>query len=38
MRGEELFVDCSIQINSHEYFADLYKFELTNFNIILSMD
>lgn len=35
---EELFMGCPIQINSHEFLADLYKFQLTNLDIIMGMD
>ena len=35
---EELHKDCPIQIYEHEFLADLDKFELTNFGIILGKD
>jgi len=35
---QELFVDCPILIHSYEFLADLYRFELTEFDIILGMD
>jgi len=35
---QELFVDCPILVHNHEFLADLYRFELTEFDIILGMD
>ena len=35
---QELFVDCPILIHNNEFLADLYRFELTEFDIILGMD
>jgi len=34
----ELHEDCPIQMYEHVFLADLYKFELTNFVVILRMD
>jgi len=38
MKCEELFIDCPIQINRHEFLIDLCKFGLSDFDIILGMD
>jgi len=38
VRYDELYIDCPIQIDSHESLTDLYKFRLTDFNVILGMD
>jgi len=38
VRCEELYTNCPIQIDGHEFFVDLYKFELTNFDVIFYMD
>ena len=38
MNVQELFIDCPILIHSHDFLADLYRFELTEFDIILGMD
>jgi len=35
---QELFIDRPILIHSHECLADLYRFKLTEFDIILGMD
>jgi len=35
---QKLFIDSSILIHSHEFLADLYRFEVTEFDIILDMD
>ena len=35
---QELFRDCPILFHSHEFLVDLYRFELTKFDIILDMD
>jgi len=35
---KELFIDYPIQIHGHNFLVDLYKFELTDFNIIMGMD
>ena len=35
---QELFVDCPILIHSHEFVPDLYRFELSEFHIILGMN
>jgi len=32
VRCEELFMDCPIRTNRHEFLADLYKFGLTDFD------
>jgi len=37
IKCDELYEDCPIQIYEHEFLADLYKFELTDFDIILGM-
>jgi len=34
----ELFIDCLILIHGHDFLADLYKFQLIEFDIILGMD
>ena len=38
VKCEELFEDCPIQIYEHEFLANLYTFELTDFGVILGMD
>jgi len=38
VRCEELYEDCPIRMHGHEFLADLYRFELTDFGIILGMD
>ena len=38
MKYDELYKDCPIQTYEHEFPADLYKFELTDFGVILGMD
>jgi len=35
---QELFVDYPILIHNHELLADLYRFELTEFDVILGME
>jgi len=35
---QELFVDYPILIHNYELLADLYRFELTEFDMILHMD
>jgi len=35
---EELYEDCPIRMYKHEFLADLYKFELTDFAVILWMN
>ena len=37
-RDDELYTDCLIQIDGHEFLTDLYKFGLIDFNMILGMD
>jgi len=34
----DLYIDCPILIHGHDFFTDVYKFELTEFDIILGMD
>jgi len=38
VKCNELYKDCPIQMYEHEFLADIYKFELTNFGVILGMD
>jgi len=38
VRCEELYEDCPIRMYEHEFLSDLYRFELTDFGIILGMD
>ena len=38
VKCEEPYEDCFIQMYEHEFLTDLYKFELTNFDVILGMD
>jgi len=35
---EKLFIDFPIHINRNEFLAELFKFGLTDFDIILGMD
>jgi len=35
VKCDELYEDCHIRIYEHEFLADLYKFELIDFGIIL---
>jgi len=35
---EELYEGCPLRMNECEFLTDLYKFELTNFGVILGMD
>jgi len=35
---EELYEDCPIRIYEHEFPANLYMFELTDFGVILGRD
>jgi len=35
---EELYVGCPLTMYECEFLADLYKFELTNFGVILGID
>jgi len=38
VRYEELYKDCPITMYEHEFLADLYRFELTNFGVVRRMD
>jgi len=38
VKCDELYEDFPIQMYEHEFMADLYKFELTDFSVILGMD
>ena len=38
MNYQQLFIDCSVSIQGHEFLADLYRFELIKFKIISGMD
>jgi len=38
MKCDELYEECPIQMYEHEFLEDLYKFELTDFGVILGMD
>jgi len=38
VRCEELYEDCPIRMYEHEFLADIYRFELTDFGVILGMD
>jgi len=38
LRCEELYEECLIRMYEHEVLANLYRFELTDFGIILGMD
>jgi len=35
---KELYIDCPIQIQGHNFLADLYGFDLTKFDVILGID
>jgi len=38
VRCEELYENCPIQMYEHEFLADLYTFELTEFKVIMVID
>jgi len=38
VKYDKLYEDCSIQTYEHEFLADLGKFELIDFGVILGMD
>jgi len=38
VKSDELYEDCPIHMYKHEFLVDLYKFELTDFSVILGTD
>jgi len=38
VRCEELYEEFPIRMYTHEFLADLYRFELTDFGVILGMN
>jgi len=37
VKCDELYGDCPIQMYEHEFLRNVYKFELTNFGVILGL-
>ena len=38
IKCEELYKNCPIRMYEHEFLANLYRFDLTNFGVIVGMD